>query len=181
MKQANEKKDKIKICVKCQEEKPVSEFHRRGDSYKSYCKICRSLEYFSNKEAEQQKRKEHYLNNKDAYIQRSKQWRLANPEKKKAWNKVWANNHKDYYAMYASFRRDGIEQATPGWLTEEDMFLFEEIYHLAKIRREVTGLEWHVDHIIPLKGRLVCGLHTPDNLQVILGNLNRKKSNAWQV
>ena len=61
------------------------------------------------------------------------------------------------------------------------MFLFEEIYHLAKIRREVTGLEWHVDHIIPLKGRLVCGLHTPDNLQVILGNLNRKKSNAWQV
>ena len=169
----------MKICARCQEEKAFSEFHRRGASYKSYCKVCRSLEYLSNRETEQQKRREHYLNNRESYLQRAKQQRLNNPEQKQAWNKVWASNNKDYYAMYASFRRKGVKQATPSWLTEDDIFLFEEIYDLARLRTKVTGLEWHVDHIIPINGRLVCGLHTPDNLQVILGSTNRKKSNKW--
>lgn len=171
-----------KTCVLCGIQKEVSEFHRwnKGvDGYKPRCKCCRSLDYYKNQEQEKTKRRMHYVENSQSYIDRATQWRLKNPEKKQAWNREWAKENKDYYAMYASFRRRGVEQATPKWLTEDDRFLMEEIYHLAKIRRELTGVEWHVDHIIPLKGEIVCGLHTPFNLQVIVGKENKKKSNKW--
>jgi 5-methylcytosine-specific restriction endonuclease McrA len=42
-----------------------------------------------------------------------------------------------------------------------------------------TGVQWHVDHIIPLQGKNVSGLHVPENLQVIQGSLNIKKGNRF--
>jgi hypothetical protein len=54
-----------------------------------------------------------------------------------------------------------------------------EIYHLARIRTKSTGVIHHVDHIVPLRSKLVCGLHVPENLQVIEGKLNLRKNNKW--
>jgi hypothetical protein len=55
----------------------------------------------------------------------------------------------------------------PKWLTMEDMWIIKEIYALAALRTEQFGFGWHVDHIVPLQGKFVCGLHVPNNLQVI--------------
>lgn len=52
-----------------------------------------------------------------------------------------------------------------------------EAYALARERREQTGVDWHVDHMVPLRGREVSGLHHWSNLQVIPADLNRHKHN----
>ena len=58
-------------------------------------------------------------------------------------------------------------------------FAIKEIYSLAKERTQLTGIPWEVDHIIPINSKLVCGLHTPCNLQVIPARHNRLKSNIF--
>jgi len=76
-----------------------------------------------------------------------------------------------------SARRNAAEvKATPGWANKESI---REIYALAgEIERE-TGVKQHVDHVIPLRGRAVCGLHVSANLRVISAKENMKKSNEF--
>jgi len=52
---------------------------------------------------------------------------------------------------------------------------------LAKWCSKVTGIQYEVDHIIPLQGKKVCGLHTANNLQVIPMSDNRKKNNQFHI
>jgi hypothetical protein len=80
------------------------------------------------------------------------------------------------YAIGAK-RRAAKFNATPTWANE---FFIEEAYSLAQLRTKMFGFTWHVDHIVPLNGRTVCGLHTHDNLQVIPGAENLRKGNrTW--
>ena len=68
---------------------------------------------------------------------------------------------------------------TPKWLTKEDFKLIKQFYILAAEQTKNTGLPWHVDHIIPLRGKFVSGLHVPQNLQIIKGSENIKKQHAF--
>ena len=70
---------------------------------------------------------------------------------------------------------------TPTWLTAEDFWMMEQAYELAALRTKMFGFPWHVDHVVPLQGALVSGLHVPYNLQVIPGWANRSKSNRFPV
>jgi hypothetical protein len=73
-------------------------------------------------------------------------------------------------------------QARPAWVDQEFAALvFSEAYRLAERRKEITGFDWHVDHIIPLKGKLVSGLHVPTNIQVIPAVMNVRKHNSFVV
>jgi len=78
-------------------------------------------------------------------------------------------------------RRAAKEQRIPKWQTEDDLWLLDEIYELAALRSKLTGVPHDVDHIIPLKGRLVSGLHTPTNLQVITSRDNMKKGSKYLI
>ena len=66
---------------------------------------------------------------------------------------------------------------TPAWLTVDDFWMLEEAYSLAQVRSRTFGFSWHVDHIYPLQGKMVSGLHTPLNVQVIPGIENVRKAN----
>lgn len=68
-------------------------------------------------------------------------------------------------------------QATPKWLTKEQKQQLADIYEHMRDCKVVTGEDYHVDHIIPLRGENVCGLHVPWNLQVLPADVNVSKSN----
>ena len=67
-------------------------------------------------------------------------------------------------------------RATPGWANN---FFITEIFDLAARRTKATGIVHHVDHIVPLKSDIVCGLHVEHNLQVVPARVNLAKSNRY--
>ena len=65
----------------------------------------------------------------------------------------------------------------PQWLSEPDKGRIEDFYWFAQDLYKVTGEVYHVDHIVPLQGKTVCGLHVPWNLQILPADLNLSKGN----
>ena len=142
--------------------------------YRSYCNLCQA-----------ERKHKHYEENKEKCNAASTAWNRDNKEKRKEIKKKWADKNPDYmqvyqktnrskFNSYGAKRRAAKKHATTGWSNE---FFLEEAYRLANLRTQVTGLEWHVDHIVPLQHKDACGLHTEDNLQVIPAALNYKKMN----
>jgi len=74
-------------------------------------------------------------------------------------------------------RRASRKRAQPGWLTDENLREIEAIYQMAYRLELETGMKHHVDHIIPLRGKIVSGLHVPWNLRVVTASENLKKGN----
>lgn len=70
---------------------------------------------------------------------------------------------------------------TPIWLTKHDKKLIKAVYNRAVQVSIETGIMHHVDHIIPLQGKLVSGLHVPSNLQVIPAAENLQKLAKYEV
>lgn len=120
--------------------------------------------YEKNREAVRHARRALYEKNAEAARLATQAWTQANP------HKVLASRAK---------RRSAKLLRTPGWLTAEDFKAIELIYAQAKALEASTGLPHHVDHIYPLQGRYVSGLHVPANLQVLTASENCSKSNMW--
>ena len=81
-----------------------------------------------------------------------------------------------YYRLKALERQKRIKQATPAWANKEDIRkIYQRAYELSK----ETGIKYEVDHIDPLTSDLVCGLHVPENLQIITLEENRQKYNKF--
>lgn len=78
-------------------------------------------------------------------------------------------------SYYASNRRALKRQSIPSWA---DKKAIKEIYKQSK-RLSINGIKHHVDHVIPLKNSLVCGLHVESNLMIITAAENLKKSNKF--
>lgn len=100
-------------------------------------------------------------------------WVKANPDRAKANRKAWfAKNKASLNAARLKTRR------MPKWA---NWFFIQEIYELARLRTELTGVPWEVDHVIPLTHHLVSGLHVEQNLRVIPRSVNRAKKNFFEI
>ncbi len=71
--------------------------------------------------------------------------------------------------------------ATPKWLTEQQRSDIVAVYEEAALKTAETGVRYEVDHIVPLRGVAVCGLHVAWNLRAIPAHQNRQKSNSLEV
>jgi len=114
-----------------------------------------------------------------AYSQYQAEYRRKNIESARAKSKArYANDeaHKSKVLARVAARRALKRQATPPWFTLEKSSI-DAMYLLAAI----SPGDFHVDHIIPLKNNLVCGLHTLANLQILEGKENRRKNNHWSI
>lgn len=106
--------------------------------------------------------------------------RYHHDQSRKDWQKGqakgWAKSNRGKRNAIIAARREHIKRATPPWLTDEDRAAIRAIY------REAAAFGpgvMHVDHIIPLRGKHVCGLHVPSNLRIIPALTNIKKSNRY--
>jgi hypothetical protein len=107
-----------------------------------------------------------------------REWYLRNSEKTREKSRVWKiQNPAKTNAMVAK-RRAAKIKATPPWLTETQLNEIKEFYVAAKELSSLIGEDVHVDHIVPLQGDNVCGLHVPWNLQLLLAEDNLRKNKA---
>jgi 5-methylcytosine-specific restriction endonuclease McrA len=70
-------------------------------------------------------------------------------------------------------------QRTPKWLSNVDKLKIKCLYQVAAMYSRESDEAWHVDHIVPLQGENVSGLHVPWNLRVIPGTDNMRKNNRF--
>jgi 5-methylcytosine-specific restriction endonuclease McrA len=85
--------------------------------------------------------------------------------------------NRELHRAFDAKRKAAKKNRTPEWLTEDHEWMMRETHELALRRTKITGVEWEVDHILPISGETVSGLHVPWNLQVVTRAKNRAKSN----
>lgn len=125
--------------------------------------------------------KNHYQENKEKYLEKATIWQTENKDKRKQiLSKYKRENRAKHTADTAKYRADK-DKRTPNWLTEFDHIHIKALYQLAAMRTRESGFPWHVDHVIPLRGKNVSGLHTPANMRVIPGEENERKNNLFVV
>ena len=123
----------------------------------------------------------------------AKSWAEKNPEKIRAYGqkavKAWLERNPEYpsnfykankerYIAASARRRAAQESATPSWLSAIDKAMIQEMYDVSEARYIQTGIKHHVDHIVPINGKNVAGMHVPWNLQVITAHENLSK--GWR-
>lgn len=101
-------------------------------------------------------------------------WNEKNRERVLEMQRRWGRNNPDVVRRKTARRNAAKLNATPRWADQEEIAC---IYNEAATLTRLTGIEHHVDHIVPLRSKLVCGLHVPDNLQILARQENLAKSN----
>lgn len=115
--------------------------------------------------------------NQEKVEAKKREWAAAHPELVKAYARRTKTKNKGRVVAATVKRRLSKMRRTPKWVGSEEQWLIREIYELAAMRTEALGFSWHVDHIVPLQGKTVSGLHVPSNLQVIPAAVNIRKGN----
>ena len=146
-----------------------------------YVKIKKSSDkrlYQENREKRIKQTKEYVKNNRELVSARNKKHYQKNKQKRNAYHKEWSAKNRGICNLYLSKYRADKLQRTPAWA---DLKAMQIEYQLAAWCSKVMGEPYHVDHIIPLRGKFVSGLHVLSNLQVIPAAKNLIKSNQFEV
>jgi 5-methylcytosine-specific restriction endonuclease McrA len=124
-----------------------------------------------------QKKREYYHKNKESISAKAKLRYQQNPEPAKLRAKKWKSDNRARHNYLCMLRHARKLHATPKWLTELMILGMQELYSKSILMKELTGIPHEVDHIIPLQGKDVCGLHVPWNLRIITESANSSKTN----
>ena len=141
-----------KACSKCGKIKTASQFYkarRSTDGLRSSCKDC-TTKYT----------RKYYIDNKERILSS---------------NKVFRDTNKHLYLSKSKSRRDVLNKEINTIYNDR----IKEIYYIRDAISEESGIEYQIDHIIPLKHRNVCGLNVPWNLQILTEDENRSKKNKF--
>lgn len=153
----------LKRCSKCGEIKEHKEFSantKEPDGFRAYCRQCSAVAW-----------KAHYEANPEIHRERAKEYYKTNKEERLEYSHAYYHANPDLYAAHRNKRRTREDQALANWANLEEI---NTIYICCPQGH-------HVDHIIPLQGKLVCGLHTENNLQYLLASDNLAKSNSFDI
>lgn len=173
-----------KRCTKCGEHKPKSRFtadRQKKDGLRPDCLDCAprygESQYLASRKWQ--------LRNRDAvralkrrayYRQHTKRRPPKDPTAPGRAKKAWKQRNPE--RVIDDHNRRRAREAVPAWANR---FLIQEIYALCKLRNRTTGIRWHVDHVIPLRSPVVCGLHVENNLRVIPAVENYRKGNRMEM
>ena len=174
-----------KVCTKCSVERSVSEYSpdkRAKDGLNTECKPCKNA-----------RQRIYRAKNLKARREANKKWRAGATAHLKAYQKTYhaenrdarnkarrnyQKNNKGKVAANNAKRRAAKMNRTVGWA---DLEAIKAIYKQASQLTVETGIQHHVDHIIPMQGQLVSGLHVETNLQILTASENCAKGNSYEV
>ena len=161
----------MKTCTKCSEQKMLSEFKKdssKKDGLSSSCKQCFKAAWKNNyqniAEKHRLKSKKYASENKEKISQYHKDWYKENTESEKQRTKKWRQENNGWANFLRTNSKPRYKKAIPSWADHEKMKAF---YVEADRLSSETGIKYSVDHIVPIKGKFVSGLHVEYNLQVI--------------
>jgi 5-methylcytosine-specific restriction endonuclease McrA len=172
----------VKKCSNCAEEKPFEDFYNRAMAYdgkQSRCKVCQNELTKSYAERNREKTREYTRKWRKQNKEYASGWAKANPESIRKAHKKWVSKNKHKRAATEAKRRASLLKSTPTWLDDSHLEDIQGIYCLANKLGVLTEEPMEVDHIVPLQGENVCGLHVPWNLQVLHQKINRRKNNRY--
>lgn len=129
---------------------------------------ARNAAYFSREDVKQKMR------------QKTKDWNAANPERKRQMDVEFKQKNGALITSYKAKYRAARRKATPPWLTKDDLSKIHQVYAEAKRLSVETGVPYEVDHIVPLAGKVVSGLHVPWNLRAIPKVENNRRPRIYQ-
>lgn len=130
-----------------------------------------------NEEKIYQLHKRYRSKNDDKCKAANAEWRAANADYHRENARQWSKNNPARKRVHNSKRRGASMEATPPWANIDAM---QSVYEMARSLALSTGIEHHVDHIVPLQHKIVCGLHCEHNLQAIPAVDNLRKNNrVW--
>jgi hypothetical protein len=189
----------MKKCCVCKTEKETTEFYKNKSQKDGFAHVCKECDKASslrwakeNREKINARNADWAKRNPEKAKARKKKWRLANLERARAADRAlrerniesckksmakWQAANKHIVVYHMSKRRAAKLNASPKWLSPSDLDAIKEFYKMAKIKTAETGIKHNVDHIVPLQGKTVSGLHVPWNLQVIPAKENFSKNN----
>lgn len=143
----------MKYCNKCDTTKSLENFSKNKtahDGKQNWCKICKN--------------------------EANKVWENKNPGKANARAKAWDQANPGKASAKTAKRRAAKLKATVPWADKEAI---ERMYIIARFLTDKVGEPHHVDHIVPLQGKNICGFHVEYNLNVISAKDNCSKSNKF--
>jgi hypothetical protein len=192
-------KDFMKNCAQCGVEKPLAAFHSSNlgkHGVRNKCRECMLINY---RDAPDEKRiaraarnakwrkdnpdrsrkamQRYASKNREKRLLERKEWRRKNLEKDRKREREYLKNNRPVVYAKNARRRAAETQAVPEWLTSIQKAQIQSFYEIALACEMQTGVKHHVDHIVPLRGNGVNGLHVPWNLQVLTEFENCSKHN----
>lgn len=174
----------MRTCSQCHGTKPEDDFyfHAKRGRYEARCKQCFKavVKTYADTNREEVRERNRLAGakfrdvNRDGERKRLREYAAANKELYAGRSRVWRETNPHLNAAKEAKRRASKTRATPKWA---DLKAIKAIYEEAASMTARTGVQMHVDHIVPLKSKDVCGLHCEANLRVVPAVENIRKSN----
>lgn len=149
---------RVRKCKSCEEIKDLEDFGKHQSGYRHKCKVCLNKQKNKNRDYAKEYKKALVSGRRELEREKRRKY-AAKVRKEHPWKKRY----------YESLRRTRKLNATPQWA---DMTAIKEFY-------KNCPKGYHVDHIHPLNGEEICGLHVLKNLQYLPAELNLKKGNRF--